>query len=150
MVDGRTIRTSQGLRRILQDAEIRPVEILQSGHTLTETFCIMDNLTGTTNREVLIERIPEDAPASDRSAFVVSAQNWATAWAGVSVGPDVRDQAICSGLNMIFYAYTGETVDAEWMQSVIEEKRDFIEMNRQWAEERAAEGEAAPAAPSSE
>lgn len=124
-VTDRTIRTSRTLPGILDDLQIPPLAELQEGHPLTQSFYLVSALPGITERNVLVENVSPDRQRSRFTSVIVSDQNWAGAWSGIMTGPDVYENAIRSGMNMIFGALTGALKIDEIYLETFEIKREF-------------------------
>lgn len=123
--EGSNMRTSETLRTLLSDMQVRPVEQVADGHLMTQSFYITEDLPGTSNREVFAERTAEDLGKSDMTTFIIGNQNWAGSWSGVTVGPDVAEDGLRSGLNMLFAALMGTYKLDDLHLPTIEEKREF-------------------------
>lgn len=131
LIDGATLASSPALRGLLSDMQVRPLEAVEEGHVLTQSFYIVNDLPGAANRDVYVERAPERIREADMTSFVIGNQNWASAWSGTTVGPDVAEDGRRSGLNMLFAALTGNYKLDELHILTIEEKREFQEQNEE-------------------
>lgn len=128
---GVSLTNSDALYDLLEDVQTRPLEVVREGDVLTQSFYIVDDLAGTESRDVLVEQTAEDLQVSDVTAFIIGEQNWAGAWAGLTVGPDVAENGIRSGLNMLYVALMGTYKLDDMHQDVIEQKREFREQHEQ-------------------
>jgi hypothetical protein len=148
---GSTLQSSQTLRTLLDDLQTRPLEGVSEGHVLTQSFYIVDSLPGTATRDVFVERSLEELQGTEMTSFVIGNQNWAGSWSGITVGPDVAEDGIRSGLNMLFGALMGTYKLDELHQPTIDEKREFQEQHEareNLLEQQLREEEAATPPPS--
>lgn len=133
-----SLTSSEALYNLLDDMQTRPLKVVREGDVLTQSFYIIDELSGAASRDVLVEQTPEELQASDVTAFIIGEQNWAGAWSGMTVGSDVAENSIRAGLNMLYVALMGTYKLDEMHQEVIEQKREFREQHKQ----RESSGEA--------
>lgn len=113
------------LRTRLQAPSYSP---LVEGDALTQTFYIVSTLPGTQNHTMWIEpNLNGNATDEEFTPLIIANNNWAGAWAGVTVPVEQREVAIRSGINMLYGALTGNyRLDPEFVE-IIEIKRGFQE-----------------------
>lgn len=140
---GGTLRTSEATRLLLRDIQAAPLQTVEEGDVLTQSFYLVDALPGTADREVLVERTTPELESANVTSFIIGDQNWAMAWTGRSVGVDIHEDGLRSGLNMLTAALVGTYGLDDWRQPTLDQKRDY---QAEAVARRAAE-EAAPSQP---
>jgi hypothetical protein len=97
------------LRRMLGSVSLKPLARLPEHHTLTRSFYLTQSLPGSVNDgNVLVEKPGADGREAI-SSVIIGDNNWAGAWAGLSVDSRSMDRqyALRSGINMVMYALMG-------------------------------------------
>lgn len=149
VVGGTTLRSSSTLSGILQAIQPPPLQPIDATNILTQTFYLTDGLPGVKDRPVYTERIAKEFSCLNSTDLIIGDQNWAGAWSAITVGPDVAEDAIRSGLNMLYLAYMGTYKCDEIHQDTITAKRKYREDHKKRLREaqEAARTTPAPTAP---
>lgn len=107
---GKHLGNKDNLNRVLGNVTLRRLDKIGEGHPLTKTFFKLDHLRGTFdfNANVLVE---ESGPAGSEvvSSVIIGENNWAAAWAGMTLakGSPEQDQSLRAGVNFAMLAMTG-------------------------------------------
>lgn len=140
LVGSSNIQSSTILPEILNAVHVRPVEVVKPGHALSQSFYVLNDLPGTQRSIALAER-PQDVHQNYPSSFIIGDSDWSGAWSGITTGPDVTEDALRSGINMVFYVIMGTYKNDDIHAASLAQKREFIE------EARRREAEAASTPP---
>jgi hypothetical protein len=117
-------QTTSPLRRLLGSLDIPELSPIPKNHVITRTYFLLEKIVGRYSQgETWIEALPilkdDDRPAkaSDGvSPIIITSNDLAGAWATDETGrallpvegnPRQRDQAFRAGVNIVFYALTG-------------------------------------------
>ena len=109
-----------GLRRILTNIDVPPLETIPAGHALTKSFYLMKDFPGRFEGAPLWVETSDDPLSSgfdNVSGLIIGANDYAAAWASNERGqplyalvpgsPRQRELAIRVGINLVMYVLTG-------------------------------------------
>lgn len=139
VVSGGHVNNSPALRGLLDDLQIRPPQRLEEGHSLTQSFYLLSALPGSAgNASVWVESAPANLGEAGVSSVVISDQNWAGAWAGVTTDLEGSESAFRSGLNILMYALSGHYKSDPIHDETLDQKREYLRQDALRAAEQAA------------
>jgi hypothetical protein len=108
-------RSANGLalRKVLEGIDIRPLGEVEKGHTLTQTFYLLNTLPGSYKDAKIWAEIPAGSSNENVSSVIIGTNNWAGAWSGTTIpaGSKEGDMALRAGINLVIYALTGNYKD---------------------------------------
>ena len=104
-----SLGSARAIAQIAGPLNLRPLDRLSADHTLTRSFYLLSTLRGSfTYDNIWVE---EDGPEGTESVsnVIIGENNWAAAWAGLTLVPGTRDHELSlrAGVNMLMYAMTG-------------------------------------------
>lgn len=137
VVGGGRINTSEPLRNIIDDLQIRPPERLEEGHALSQSFYFSELAGSNASADVWVERSAENLGEAGATSVIIADQNWAGAWSSITVDAEQNEAAIWSGLNILVYSLTGLYKNDPIHQETIEQKREYLEEEAQRLREQA-------------
>ena len=96
------------LTNMLGNVIIKPLVQMDRKHTLTKTFYLVADLTGSRNGTIWVEA-PGSRGSDNVSSVIIGDKMWARAWVGMAAqtNEDERNLVLRSGINMVMYALTG-------------------------------------------
>jgi len=96
------------LTNMLGNVTIKPLVQMDKKHTLTKSFYLVADLTGSRNGTIWVEA-PGTNGAENVSSVIIGDKMWARAWTGMAAqtNEDERNLVLRSGINMVMYALTG-------------------------------------------
>lgn len=114
---GQTSRSTESLRRLLQDVEIPPLAPVPPDHVLTKAFYLMHDFPGRYAGGALWVEEGLGADKDGVASVVIGSNDWAGAWATNDLGQPLnvvvpggahqREMAYRFGVNLVMYALTG-------------------------------------------
>lgn len=111
------------LRRMLGNISLRRLVPMEEGHTLTRSFYLVSRLRGSFDfNDVWVEE-PGEQGTETVSSVLIGENNWAGAWAGLTLTPNSRERemSLRAGINMVLYALTGQyKADQVHLPSILE------------------------------
>ncbi len=111
------------LRRMLSDISLRRLVPMDEEHTLTRSFYLVSRLRGSFDFDDVWVEEQGDIGTESVSSVVIGENNWAGAWAGITLPANSRERemSIRAGVNMVLYALTGQyKADQVHIPSILE------------------------------
>lgn len=104
-----SVDSQKTLKRVLGNVGLKPLTNIEKDHALTKTFFLVSRLRGTYDYSSLMVETTKNDGTESISSVIIGENDWAGAWAGQNLPPDSRERemAIRAGINMVFYALTG-------------------------------------------
>lgn len=101
--------STKSLQRLLGNVTLKIPAAIDKDHVLYKSFYKLETLRGSFNYGTLLVERARSRGADNVSGVIIGENNWAGAWAGLTVpqGSREREMALRSGVNMVMYALTG-------------------------------------------
>jgi hypothetical protein len=106
---GADLGSQKALRHMLGNVSLKPLVPMAKDHLLTKTFYAVAHLRGSFDYGTILVNAEENKGAEEVSSVIIGENNWAGAWAGITLPESSRerDLALRAGINMVFYALSG-------------------------------------------
>lgn len=116
------IGSTKTLNRLLGNVALKFPEALGKDHVLHKTFYNLEGLRGSFNYNTVMVEKARTKGAENVSSVIIGENNWAGAWAGLTLpqGSREKEMALRAGVNMVMYALTGnyKTDQAQIMKTI--------------------------------
>jgi hypothetical protein len=99
----------KGLNRLLGNVTLKYPAAMGKDHVLHQTFYRLEHLRGSFNYNTVLVEKARTRGAENVSSVIIGENNWAGAWAGLTLpqGSREKEMAMRTGINMVMYALTG-------------------------------------------
>ncbi|MGZ9109289.1 MAG: DUF4159 domain-containing protein [Micavibrio sp.] len=106
---GSVTQNAMNLRGLTSGLDVPPLMKIPDDHVLTRSFYLMDTFPGRYDNANLWVEEQSVSGRDGVSSIIVGANDWASAWAGISPaeGSQEQEMAFRFGVNLMMYALTG-------------------------------------------